>query len=97
MLSARVMVLDRTLVMGADYYEDEDDEDYNRQLGIPNIGIGSGSVIKNAIIDKNAHIGTNVSLVNESRIMNADGIGYYIRDGIIIVPKNGIVPDGTVV
>jgi glucose-1-phosphate adenylyltransferase len=91
------VVLERTLMMGADYYEDEEDEDYNRQLGIPNIGIGQGSVIKNAIIDKNAHIGTKVRLVNESRTMDADGIGYYIRDGIIIVPKNGVVPDGTIV
>src|SRR5215467_13463464 len=91
------VVLERTLMMGADYYEDEEDEDYNRQMGIPNIGLGPGSIIKNAIIDKNAHIGTNVRLVNESRTMNADGVGYYIRDGIIIVPKNGVVPNGTVV
>jgi glucose-1-phosphate adenylyltransferase len=91
------VVLERTLMMGADYYEDAEDEDYNRQLGVPNIGIGPGSVIKNAIIDKNAHIGSNVRLINESRTMNADGVGYYIRDGIIIVPKNGVVPDGTVV
>ena len=91
------VVLDRTLVMGADYYEDKEDEDYNRQIGIPNIGIGAGSVIKNAIIDKNAHIGANVRLLNEQHIMNLDGPGYYIRDGIVIVPKNGVVPDGTTV
>jgi glucose-1-phosphate adenylyltransferase len=90
-------VLDRTLMMGSDYYEDEDDGDYNRQLGIPLMGVGRGSIVKNAIIDKNAHIGQNVRLINESGVMNADGIGYYIRDGIIIVPKNGVVPDGTVV
>src|SRR5262249_49928307 len=89
--------LDRTLMMGADYYEDEDDGDYNRQLGIPHMGVGRGSIVRNAIIDKNAHIGQNVRLINESGVMNADGIGYYIRDGIIIVPKNGVVPDGTVV
>ena len=90
-------VLERTLMMGADYYEDEDDNDYNRQLGIPQMGVGRGSIVKNAIIDKNAHIGQNCRLINESGIQNADGIGYYIRDGIIIVPKNGVVPDGTVV
>ena len=91
------VVLERTLVMGADYYEDTDDEDYNKQSGIPQIGIGRGSVIRNAIIDKNAHIGSNVRVLNESRIYNLDGPGYYIRDGIVIVPKNGVVPDDTVI
>jgi len=89
--------LERVLMMGADFYEDEDDFEYNRQLGIPNIGIGRGSVIRKAIIDKNAHIGDNVKILNEERILNCDGPGYYIRDGIVIVPKNGIVQSGTLV
>ena len=89
------VVLERTLMMGADYYEDQEDEDYNRQLSVPNIGIGQGSIIRNAIIDKNAHIGSNVRLINESRVQNRDGSGFYIRDGIIIVPKNGVIPDGS--
>jgi glucose-1-phosphate adenylyltransferase len=91
------VALERTLMMGADYYEDEEDEDYNRQLGIPNIGIGRGSTIRNAIIDKNAHIGIDVRVVNEDRVPHLDGPGYYIRDGIVIVPKNGVVPDGTII
>jgi len=89
--------LERVMIMGADFYEDDDDMDYNRQMGIPNIGIGRGSIVRKAIIDKNAHIGENVRLLNEERILNFDGPGYYIRDGIVIVPKNGIVPSGTVV
>jgi len=89
------VVLDRALMMGADYYEDEEDEDFNRSTGIPNIGIGPGSVIRNAIIDKNAHIGSNVHILNESGVQQFDGPGYYIRDGIVIVPKNGVLPDGT--
>jgi len=91
------VILERTLMMGADYYEDEEDEDYNQNSGIPNIGIGKGSMIKNAIIDKNAHIGQNVRILNNDRIHHLDGSGYYIRDGIVIVPKNGVVPDGTIV
>lgn len=94
---AENVALERVMMMGADYYEDADDFDYNRQLGIPNIGIGKGSVIRKAIIDKNAHIGENVRILNEERIQNFDGPGYYIRDGIIIVPKNGIVQSGTIV
>lgn len=91
------VVLERALMMGADFYEDEDDQDYNRQMGIPNIGIGKGSIIRKAIIDKNAHLGERVRIVNEERVQNFDGAGYYIRDGIVIVPKNGVLPDGTVI
>ena len=83
--------------MGADLYQtlDElaDDQAHNRIR----IGVGENSHIRRAIIDKNARIGGNVRLVNESGIVEADGPGYYIRDGIIIVPKNGVVPDGTIV
>jgi glucose-1-phosphate adenylyltransferase len=91
------VALERVMMMGADFYENEDDFEYNQQLGIPNIGIGKGSIIRKAIIDKNAHIGENVRILNEERIQNLDGPGYYIRDGIVIVPKNGIVQSGTVV
>ena len=94
---AEDVVLEQVMLMGADFYEDDDDFDYNRQLGIPNIGIGKGSVIRRAIIDKNAHIGENCRILNEQRIHTFDGPGYYIRDGIIIVPKNGIVQNGTTV
>ena len=89
--------LERVMMMGADFYEDEEDFQYNRELGIPDIGIGKGSVIRSAIIDKNAHIGENVRIINEERIQNFDGPGYYIRDGIVIVPKNGVLPAGTVI
>jgi glucose-1-phosphate adenylyltransferase len=88
--------LERVMMMGADFYEDEEDLSSNRQTSIPNIGIGRGSVIRKAIIDKNAHIGENVRILNEERIQNLDGPGYYIRDGIVIVPKNGVVPSGSV-
>jgi glucose-1-phosphate adenylyltransferase len=91
------VVLERTLMMGADYYEDDDDAAYNRQMRIPDIGIGKGSILRNTIVDKNAHIGSGVRLLNESGIQHQDGQGYYIRDGIVIVPKNGVLPDGTIV
>jgi len=89
--------LERVMMMGADFYEDDEDFEYNRQLGIPNIGIAKGSIIRNAIIDKNAHIGENVRIVNEERVQNFDGAGYYIRDGIVIVPKGGVLQTGTVI
>ena len=91
------VVLDRTLIMGADFYEGEDDRQYNQRLSRPDIGIGHGSILRKAIVDKNAHIGANVRLLNAAEMQHHDGNGYFIRDGIVIVPKNGVVPDGTVV
>src|SRR5437867_12731640 len=78
--------LERAMIMGADFYEDDEDHEYNQQMGIPNIGIGKGSIIRRAIIDKNAHLGAGVHILNEERVQNFDGPGYYIRDGIVIVP-----------
>jgi glucose-1-phosphate adenylyltransferase len=89
--------VEQTLMMGADFYQTLDelaDDQANSRI---RIGVGEKSYIRRAIIDKNARIGANVRLANEAGIENADGDGYYIRDGIIIVPKNGVVPDGTVI
>ena len=91
------VVLDHTLVMGADYYEDDEDRAYNWQMGIPNVGIGKGSILQKAIVDKNAHIGRNVRILNEAGHQEFDGNGYYIRDGIVIVPKHGVLQDDAVV
>lgn len=91
--------LEAAYVMGADYYQTIEDMLADRNAARPRIGIGENAVIKRAIIDKNSRIGTNVRLLNEAGVENADGPGgmYYIRDRIIIVPKNGLIPDGTVV
>ena len=89
--------LERVMMMGSDFYEADEEFAYNLQAGIPNIGIGKGSIIRNAIIDKNAHIGENVRILNEERIQTFDGSGFFIRDGIVIVPKNGVVQNGTVI
>jgi glucose-1-phosphate adenylyltransferase len=91
--------LDAAYVMGADYYQTIEDMLADRNANRPRIGIGENAIIKRAIIDKNARIGTNVRLVNEAGVAEADGPDgmYYIRDRIIIVPKNGTIADGTVV
>ncbi len=69
------------------------------ERSLPRVGIGEGTVISRAIIDKNARIGRNARLLNEAGVMEVDGEGgsYFIRDGIIIVPKNAVIKDGTVV
>jgi glucose-1-phosphate adenylyltransferase len=91
--------LDASYVMGADYYQTIEDMLADRNAKRPRIGIGENAIIQRAIIDKNARIGANVRLLNEAGVKEADGPNgmYYIRDRIIIVPKNGMVPDGTVV
>ncbi|MEO8362520.1 MAG: glucose-1-phosphate adenylyltransferase, partial [Vicinamibacteria bacterium] len=90
----RGCVIKDSLILGADFYEKTTPDP---STGRPPIGIGDNSVIECAIIDKNARVGNNVRLVNEAKIEHADGPCWHIRDGIIIVPKDAVVPDGTVV
>ena len=90
----RGCVIRNSLILGADFYEKTTPDPSS---GKPAIGIGDNSVIENAIIDKNARVGANVRLVNEAKAEHADGPCWHIRDGIIIVPKDTIVPEGTVV
>jgi ADP-glucose pyrophosphorylase len=61
----------------------------------PRLGIGRDVVLDRVIVDKNARIGDGSQLVNEAGVQKADGDGYFIRDGVIIVPKDGIVKPGT--
>ena len=86
-----------SLVVGADFYETLDEMNASMARGIPPVGIGSESIIENAIIDKNARIGRGVRITNEAGVKEKDGDGYYIREGIVIVPKNGVLHDGAIV
>ena len=78
----------RSVLLGADYYEEE-----SSAHATP-LGIGRDVVLDRVIVDKNARIGNGVRLVNDAKVQEADGDGYYIRNGIIIVPKGGVIPDG---
>lgn len=89
-------VLNKVIVMGNDYYESADSITQNRDAGRPPVGIGANTRIENAIIDKNARIGANCVLTPDGKPENLDHPLYYIRDGILVVPKNGVIPDGTV-
>jgi len=91
--------IDSSFLMGADYYQTIEEMRDDLVANKPRVGIGEGTVINRAIIDKNARIGSNVRLLNEAGVVNADADdgSYYIRDGIIIVTKNALVKDGTVV
>src|SRR5690348_9967455 len=91
--------MDSAYMMGADYYQTFEEMRSDAGQGKPRVGIGEGTVIKRAIIDKNARIGKNARLLNEAGVVEIDGPGgaYYIRDGIIIFPKNAVIADGTVI
>lgn len=91
--------IESSILMGADYYQGLGEMSADLASDVPRIGIGEGTMIKRAIIDKNARIGSNVRLVNEANIENADAEdgSYVIRDRIIIIPKNAVIKDGTVV
>ncbi len=89
--------IEKSIVMGADDYETAEERQANAAKGIPDIGIGAGTVIRNAIIDKNARIGRNCVITNKGELENFDGPNYSIRDSIVVVPKNAVIPDGTVI
>ena len=89
--------LERTVVMGADHFESRADLDRDREAGLPAIGIGPDSEIRNAIIDKNARIGRGVKLVNRGGLAEASAENHVIVGGIIVVPKGAVIPDGSVI
>ncbi len=89
--------LDGALVMGNDDYQTETERVADEQRGIPPLGIGENTVIRRAILDKDARIGRNVAIVNERGLDEEDGTFHYIRDGIVIIPKGATVPDDTVI
>jgi glucose-1-phosphate adenylyltransferase len=91
--------IEHSLIMGADYYQMLDELEMERRHGIPWMGIGENTIIRKAIIDKNVRIGSNVRILNEAGRDNYDDPNgtYYIREGIVIVPKGVTITDGTVI
>jgi glucose-1-phosphate adenylyltransferase len=93
----RDVVLRDTVVTGADRYETAAERRANRAQGRPDVGIGDGTVIHRAILDKDCRIGAGVRILNEQELRDAEAETHVIRDGIVIVPKGAVVPDGTVI
>ena len=84
--------VENVVMLGAEYFEDES----SCKSRVP-IGIGEGSSVREAIIDHNARIGKNVRIRGAKDLVDCDGEGYAIRDGIVIILKNAVIPDGTVI
>ena len=90
-------VLRRTVMLGADYLP-WSDVSSRPGIGTPeHPGIGENSVVENAIIDKNVQIGRDCRITNEAGVDEADGDGWTIRDGVVVLEKNAVIPDGTVI
>ena len=83
--------------MGSDIYETIEDLSYDEERGVPKLGVGDNCYIHNAIIDKNARIGNNVSINGGSHLENSDHELYTIKDGIVVIKKDRIIPDGFVI
>ncbi len=85
--------------MGSDYFEPGLMENFDTEgdSQIPNVGIGANTRIEMAIIDKNARIGKNCVISPKGKPDHQDHEHYFIREGIVIIPKNGVVPDGTII
>ncbi len=91
----RNVVIRNTILMGADFYEAPDDIAAHQANGDPPLGVGEGSHIEGAIIDKNARIGRNVRIINQQGLENTEETPFgMIRDGIVVTAKNTSMPDG---
>jgi glucose-1-phosphate adenylyltransferase len=88
-----------SLIMGSDYYEPFTERQSTIQKGQVPLGIGAESTIRRAIVDKNARIGRHVQIINKDHVQEADreDLGFYIRSGIVVVLKNAVIADGTVI
>ncbi len=90
-------VLNRAVLLGSDYYESLESITAHEKEGIPRVGIGANCRIENTIVDKNARIGDNVVISPAGKPETLDGPNYYIRNRLVIIPKNAVIPHGTVI
>lgn len=89
-------ILKDCIIIGADRYE-SDEERSKVTPHFPHIGIGDGSHVERAIVDKNVRIGKNVRILNEKKLQDCDAPLYCIRDGIVVIAKDTVIPDGTII
>lgn len=93
----RNTVVRRSVIIGADRFETDSERAENRRRIVPDLGIGDNVTIENAILDKDCRIGNNVRIVNRDHTQDGEGRNYVIREGIVIIPKGAVVPDGAVI
>ncbi len=86
-----------SIILGAERFETEAERSANRRQGLPDLGVGDGTVIERAIVDRNCRIGRNVRITDHGQSPDVESDRYVIRDGIVVIPKGTVVPDGTVI
>ena len=90
--------LSGVIMMGADFYQNSEEKKEDIKKGLPTIGIGKNCLISRTIIDKNARIGNNVRInADGRRYENGDHGNFYSADGIIVIRKGAVIPDGTII
>src|SRR5262245_3555585 len=94
---AQNVVLRESVLIGADRYETDEERAENEKQGRPNLTVGEDTVIERAILDKDCRIGRKVRIVNARKVADDEGENFVIRDGIVVIPRGAIVPDGTVI
>ena len=87
--------VEESILMGADYYDDRGRPDLDRPENSPDLGIGRNCTIRRAIVDKNARIGESCTLIGGDR-EDREGDGWTLRDGILIIQKDAVIPPGTI-
>ncbi len=91
------VTIDSSIIMGADYYESGSELAQNSDPNRPPIGIGEGTVIESALIDKNARIGRHVHIRHIANRPDSETDSWVARDGLVIILKNAVIPDGTII
>jgi glucose-1-phosphate adenylyltransferase len=91
------VLIKSSIIMGADYYEVGTQKEENKNLKRPDIGIGDGSIIESALLDKNARIGKNVHIRGIANRPDSDNENWVVREGLVIIPKSAVIPDGAVI
>jgi glucose-1-phosphate adenylyltransferase len=91
------VTLREAVVIGADKYDTDEERAANAAAGLPNRTIGDGTVIERAILDKDCRVGNNVRIINAKGVQEAEGPNYVIRDGIVVIPRQAIVAEGSVI
>jgi glucose-1-phosphate adenylyltransferase len=87
----------QTVIIGADRFEADEERERNRAEGVPNMNVGNDCHIERAILDKDCRVGNNVTINYRGKEPNVDGDCFCIRDGVVVIPKGMVVPDGKVI
>ena len=97
LLVAQLRVTTLCLLYTEVWSETDGERAQNAKDGIPNYTVGDGTVIERAILDKDARIGCNVKIINSRKLQEDEAANYVIREGIVVIPKGAVVPNGTVI